>query len=153
MKLVIQRVRRASVSVKNQVVGDIEEGLVILLGVARGDTLSDAQLLAQKIQRLRVFADESGKMNLSVQDMKGSLLVISQFTLLADTSHGGRPSFTGAADPDEARTMYESFIEHLRMLELHVETGVFGATMIVSLENDGPVTFLLESSPHPHQTD
>ncbi len=153
MKLVIQRVRRASVSVKNQVVGDIEEGLVILLGVARGDTLSDAQLLAQKIQRLRVFADESGKMNLSVQDMKGSLLVISQFTLLADTSHGRRPSFTGAADPDEARTVYESFIEHLRMLELHVETGVFGATMIVSLENDGPVTFLLESSPHPHQTD
>ena len=153
MKLVIQRVRRASVSVKNQVVGDIEEGLVILLGVARGDTLSDAQLLAQKIQRLRVFADESGKMNLSVQDMKGSLLVISQFTLLADTSHGRRPSFTEAAGPDDARTLYESFIEHLRMLELHVETGVFGATMIVSLENDGPVTFLLESSPHPHQTD
>ncbi len=125
MKLVLQRVRQASVSVNSQVVGHIKEGLVVFLGVAQSDTQNDALILAKKIKSLRIFADESGRMNQSVQAKNGSVLVISQFTLLADTDHGRRPSFTKAAAPKDAKILYESFIEHLRMVELHVETGVF----------------------------
>ena len=152
MKIVLQRVRQATVSVNDQVVGHIEQGIVVFLGVARGDTLSHANMLAEKIQSFRIFADESGKMNQSLLEVKGSVLVVSQFTLLADTSHGRRPSFSQAAAPDDAKMLYESFIDQLRKLGLHVETGVFGAMMMVSLENDGPVTFLLDSTQSTQQT-
>ncbi len=152
MKIVLQRVRQATVSVKDQVAGHIEQGVVAFLGVARGDTLTHAHMLAEKIQSFRIFTDESGKMNRSLQEIKGSVLVVSQFTLLADTSHGRRPSFSQAAPPEEAKMLYQSFIDHLRKLGLHVETGVFGATMVVSLENDGPVTLLLDSTESSQQT-
>ena len=105
-----------------------------------------AHSLAEKIQCLRIFSDAAGRMNQSLQDVNGSVLVISQFTLLANTRRGRRPSFESAASPDEARMLYESFIQHLRSLNLHVETGIFGATMVVSLENDGPVTLVLDTS-------
>ncbi|MCA9471329.1 MAG: D-aminoacyl-tRNA deacylase [Nitrospirales bacterium] len=146
MKAVLQRVRRASVEVQGELVGNIEQGLVILLGIARGDTMLLAHSLAEKIQCLRIFSDAAGRMNQSLQDVNGSVLVISQFTLLANTRRGRRPSFESAASPDEARMLYESFIQHLRSLNLHVETGIFGATMVVSLENDGPVTLVLDTS-------
>ena len=146
MKAVLQRVRRASVEVKAEVVGSIEQGLVILLGIAQGDTPHTVRSLAEKIQGLRIFSDSAGKMNQSLQDVNGSALVISQFTLLANTSRGRRPSFESAASPNEANALYESFVQDLRSFGLHVETGVFGAMMVVSLENDGPVTLILDTS-------
>ncbi len=148
MKAVLQRVRCATVEVKNRVVGQIHQGLVVLLGVAQDDMLQQAQSLAEKVQSLRIFSDDAGKMNKSIQDINGSVLVVSQFTLLANTERGRRPSFEQAASPDKARNLYESFIQHLRSLGLHVETGIFGAMMIVSLENDGPVTLTLDTNEH-----
>lgn len=144
MKAVIQRVKEASVSVKGKKIAEIGQGLLVLLGVAEGDTEEQAQKLAKKVAALRIMADEQGKMNLSVADVGGELLVISQFTLLADTSRGHRPSFIKAAEPEKARKLYELFVEELRKLDIPVRTGKFGEYMQVDLVNDGPVTILLE---------
>ncbi|MCS7041421.1 MAG: D-aminoacyl-tRNA deacylase [Bryobacteraceae bacterium] len=145
MRAVIQRVSSASVTVDGQVTGAIGPGLLVLLGVGRHDTEQDAEALAQKIIELRVFQDEAGKMNLSLRDTGGSLLVVSQFTLYGDTRKGRRPSFDLAAPPDQARRLYEHFVEAARRLGVRVETGVFQAMMSVSLVNEGPVTFLVET--------
>lgn len=145
MRAVIQRVSSASVTVDGRVEGRIGAGLLVLLGVGRGDTERDAEALARKIVELRVFQDKAGKMNLSVKDTGGSLLVVSQFTLYGDTRRGRRPSFDQAAPPEEARRLYERFVEAVRTEGVAVETGVFQAMMSVSLVNEGPVTFLVES--------
>ena len=144
MRLVIQRVTDANVKVEGKVVGKIEKGYVVLLGVGPNDTTSDAEYLVQKLVKLRVFTDENDKMNLSIKDVKGEVLVISQFTLYADCSGGNRPSFINAAKPDKANELYEYFVEKCREQQVKVETGVFGADMKVSLVNDGPVTIILE---------
>lgn len=145
MKALIQRVSQAKVVVTGETVGAIERGLLVFLGVEAGDTLADLQKLAEKVVRYRVFSDENGKMNLNVQQAGGSLLVVSQFTLAADTRSGLRPSFTPAAAPVLAEEYYQQFCQHCRELGLMVATGRFAADMQVSLTNDGPVTFLLES--------
>ncbi len=146
MKAVVQRVCQARVMVEEQVIGEIKQGLVVLLGVAQGDQESDAQSLADKIRFLRIFSDDTGKMNQSVHDINGAILVISQFTLLANTDRGRRPSFEQAASPDVAQVLYESFIQTLRSHNLNVETGRFGSSMVLSLDNDGPVTLLLDTN-------
>ena len=145
MKAVLQRVKNAAVSVDGKTVGACQEGFLILLGVAEGDTETDAELLAAKIVKLRVFKDENGKMNRSVKDIGGELLVISQFTLLADYRHGNRPDFLASAKPDEANRLYEYFKQLLRRDIPHVDAGIFGADMQVSLLNDGPVTIVMDS--------
>lgn len=145
MEAILQRVSRASVSVDGNVVGRIGQGLVVLLGVASGDTEEDARFLADKISTLRIFADESGKFNLSVQDIQGEILVVSQFTLLADTRKGRRPSFFDAAPPQEARSLIERFADLLRSRGLTAQTGQFQAHMHVEIHNDGPVTIPLSS--------
>lgn len=145
MRAVIQRVSSASVSVDGQIVGSIGAGLLVLLGVGKEDTEQDAEALARKIVELRVFQDEVGKMNLSVKETGGSLLVVSQFTLYGDTRKGRRPSFDQAAPPEEARRLYERFVEAARAEGVRVETGEFQAMMSVNLVNEGPVTFLVES--------
>jgi D-tyrosyl-tRNA(Tyr) deacylase len=145
MRAVLQRVSKAEVEIDGLVVGRISRGFVVLLGVAQGDTERDAALLAQRTLGLRVFADAEGRMNLALDKVGGELLVISQFTLLADTSAGRRPSFTRAAPPDEARRLYEHFISLARESGVKVETGRFGAMMQVTLTNDGPVTIILDS--------
>ena len=144
MRAVVQRVSRASVTVEGEVTGAIERGLLVLLGVGHDDTDERARALAAKIARLRIFGDEAGKMNLSVEDTGGSVLAVSQFTLLADTRKGNRPSFVGAAPPQEANRLYEVFCDALAALGLPVAKGVFGAHMDVDLTNDGPVTIVLE---------
>ena len=138
-----QRVSEARVRVAGQVVGEICAGLCVLLGVARGDGEEQTVRLAAKIARLRVFPDAEGRFDRSLVDIGGSALVVSQFTLLADTAKGNRPSFTGAAPPEEAEPLYERFCEELRRLGIPVRQGVFGASMAVELVNDGPVTILL----------
>lgn len=144
MRAVIQRVSRASVSVTNKEVARIGQGLVILLGVARDDEEQDVRHLAEKIVKLRIFSDENKLMNRSVLDVKGSALIVSQFTLLADTTKGNRPSFIAAAAPDKAKKLYELFIEELKCLGVkQVAEGQFGAYMQVELLNDGPVTIVL----------
>lgn len=145
MKVLIQRVTRGSVSVSGQTVGSISRGLVVLLGVAAGDTEKDVEYLAQKTAGLRIFPDQDGKFNLSVQDIRGELLIISQFTLLADTRKGRRPAFTGAAPPDEAERLYNYYVNLMRDTGLKVETGQFQQHMLVEIINDGPVTILLDS--------
>ncbi|MGQ0811069.1 MAG: D-aminoacyl-tRNA deacylase [Nitrospiraceae bacterium] len=145
MKAVLQRVTRASVEVEKNVVGRIENGLLVLLGVARGDGESDVRYMVEKIQHLRIFSDELGKMNRSLADVKGSILLVSQFTLLGDTTKGRRPGFDLAAAPHEARELYEQVATELRVQGHLVQTGAFGAHMTVALLNDGPVTFLLDS--------
>ncbi|MBA7558578.1 D-aminoacyl-tRNA deacylase [subsurface metagenome] len=145
MKALLQRVTRASVSVGGEVVGRIGQGLVVFVGVATGDTEKDAQYLAQKIASLRIFADEEGRFNLSALDIKGELLVVSQFTLLADTRKGRRPSFIEAAPPAQAEEIFERFVEQARATGLRVETGRFQQYMRVEIHNDGPVTILLDS--------
>lgn len=146
MKLVVQRVSHSSVSVDAQVVGKIDRGYMILLGVGKDDTCADADILAKKVAYLRVFEDENGKMNKSVLDIGGSCLVISQFTLFADCRHGRRPSFINAGNPAEAERLYEYFAAKLKQLGVtDVQTGCFGADMKVDLLNDGPVTILLDS--------
>jgi D-tyrosyl-tRNA(Tyr) deacylase len=125
--------------------GEIEAGLVVLLGVGTDDEESDALHMAEKIAELRIFSDADGKMNLSVQDTRGAVLAVSQFTLFGDCRRGRRPSYTAAARPDAAESLYQAFVHHLRSLGLQVETGVFGAMMEVELVNDGPVTLLLDS--------
>ncbi|MFQ5996367.1 MAG: D-aminoacyl-tRNA deacylase [Dehalococcoidales bacterium] len=146
MKALLQRVTRASVSIDNEEVGRIGKGLVVFLGVAGGDTEKDAQYLAQKIVNLRIFADEEGKFNLSALDIKAELLLVSQFTLLADTKKGRRPSFTEAAAPAQAEELFQYFVEQTRATGLKVATGRFQAYMQVEIHNDGPVTLMLDSS-------
>lgn len=145
MTALLQRVSRASVAVGGIESGRIQNGLLIFLGVKKGDTERDACVLAEKISKLRIFSDENGKMNLSVKDTGGSALVVSQFTLCANYSHGNRPDFLDAAIPARAEELYEYFTARLRDRVGHVETGIFGADMQVSLINDGPVTVILES--------
>ena len=145
MKAVIQRVSRASVQVEHKTVGQIGSGLVILLGVAKGDDETDSRYLAAKISALRIFPDEKGKMNRSLLDIGGSVLLVSQFTLLGQVTKGRRPSFDDAAHPEEAKRLYEQVVEEFRGRGTHVETGIFAAHMQVELLNDGPVTFVLDS--------
>ena len=145
MRAVIQKVSQANVTVENQQVGQIDQGIVVLLGVTHEDTESDADYLAKKITQLRIFEDEQGKMNLSLLDIKGAILSISQFTLYAETKKGRRPSFSKAARPDQAKPLYDYFNEQVRRLGVEVETGEFGAMMDVSLTNDGPVTIVIDS--------
>jgi D-aminoacyl-tRNA deacylase len=144
MRVVVQRVGEARVRVGGAVVGEIGAGLAVLLGVARGDDTEAVVRVAGKVARLRVFADDAGKFDRSLLDIGGAALVVSQFTLLADTAKGNRPSFSGAAPPEEAAPLYERFCAELRALGIEVATGVFGATMAVELVNDGPVTIVLD---------
>ncbi len=144
MKLLIQRVKRASVEVNEQIVGQIGQGLLIFVGVCKGDLKQQAEYLARKAANLRIFEDEQGKMNLSVKDIQGKALVISQFTLAGDCTRGNRPGFESAENPETAKNMYEYFSNCLRAEGIEVENGVFQADMQVSLINDGPVTFILE---------
>lgn len=146
MKAVIQRVSRASVTIDGEIVGSVNQGFLILLGVEQGDTKAEADKLIKKIPVLRIFEDENGKMNLSCLDIAGEMLVVSQFTLCADCSHGRRPSFIGSAPPDIANELYEYFVAQLKNSGVKkVETGRFGADMKVDLLNDGPVTIILDS--------
>lgn len=149
MRVVLQRVKRASVTVSDsdgseRVIGQIDRGLVLLVGFRAGDGAESAAKLARKILELRIFEDDAGKMNRSIADIGGRLLVVSQFTLYGDTRKGRRPSFTGAMPPAEAEAMYRRFVELLEGSQLTVATGVFGAKMEVEIINDGPVTFILE---------
>lgn len=147
MKLVVQRVSSASVKTveDDKIVGKIENGLFVLVGVKKGDILKDADLLAEKLFKLRVMSDENGKMNLSLKDADASLLVVSQFTLYADLRGGNRPSFINAAEPTDARKIYEYFVDKLKEKWLKVETGSFGSYMEIDAKLDGPVTIILES--------
>lgn len=147
MKTVIQRVKSASVTVDGETIGAIDHGLLVLLGVEHGDTDLEVQWLTEKISQLRVFDDHNGKMNLSVLDVKGSILIVSQFTLLADCRRGRRPAFTNAADPKLANQLYQNFIESIRKLGITTQSGRFAADMQVSLINDGPVTLLVDREP------
>jgi len=143
MQGLIQRVTQAKVEVAGEVVGEISQGILLLLGVEKQDTEQSAQKLLHKVSNYRIFTDEQGKMNLSLNDIKGELLVVSQFTLAADTKKGMRPSFSSAGTPEQANTLYEYFIAEAKKAGLTVATGQFGADMQVSLCNDGPVTFNL----------
>jgi D-tyrosyl-tRNA(Tyr) deacylase len=145
MRAVVQRVSSASVEVDRRAVGEIGEGVLVLLGVARDDTQVEADYLADKIVNLRIFNDEQGKMNLSLAETGGAMLVVSQFTLYGDARRGRRPSYIEAAEPEKANTLYEYFVGRVRSRGVRVETGVFQAMMKVSLTNDGPVTILLDS--------
>lgn len=147
MRAIVQRVRQAAVSVQDQVIGEIGPGLVILIGITHGDDESDAQFLAQKIATLRIFEDATGKFNRSVLDVGGSALVVSQFTLYADTRRGRRPDFINAARPELAQPLVERFCALLREQGLAVQTGQFQAKMLVKIHNDGPVTIILDSPP------
>ncbi len=144
MKLVIQRVKRASVEVNKEIIGKIKQGFLVLIGIGPNDTQDEADYLAKKLIKLRVFEDDNGKMNLSIKDINGELLVVSQFTLYADCSAGNRPSFVNAAKPEKANELYEYFIEKCKEENINVEHGEFGADMKVELLNDGPVTIILE---------
>jgi len=146
MRAVVQRVSRAQVTVHGEITGQIGLGLLVLLGVGRDDTEADAIYLAEKIAGLRVFEDAGGKMNLSVQDVGGGVLAVSQFTLYGDVRRGKRPSFAAAAPPEKARQLYEFFVQQIRAVGLPCETGRFQETMKVELANEGPVTILLDSA-------
>ena len=145
MRAVVQRVTAARVEVDDAVVGEIGAGLLVLLGVGKPDTAADAEYLAEKIAGLRIFSDSAGKMNLSLTDTGGAMLAVSQFTLYGDCRKGRRPSFDHAAPGEQARALYEHFVEAARRLGIRVETGTFQAHMAVSLTNDGPVTLIVES--------
>ena len=144
MRLLIQRVSKASVKVEGECVGKINKGFLVFLGITHGDTKDNVDYLVNKLYNLRVFEDENEKMNLSIKDINVEILIVSQFTLYADTSHGNRPSFINAAKPDKANELYEYFIEKAKQTGLKIEAGIFGADMKVELLNDGPVTILLE---------
>lgn len=145
MKALIQRVTNASVSVSNKVIGSIGPGLLVFVGIANDDSENDARYLANKIVNLRIFGNEASEFALSVLEIQGEILIISQFTLLANSWKGRRPSFTEAAPPDRAKALYDSFVVQVRSTSLRVETGVFQEHMMVEIHNDGPVTLLLES--------
>lgn len=144
MKLVIQRVKNSEVAVEGKTVGKINQGFMVLCGIKKTDTKKEVDYLARKLVNLRVFEDENGKMNLSLKDIGGELLIISQFTLYANTKDGNRPSFVEAAKPEEANRLYEYFLKKCTEYGMKVEKGIFGAHMEVSLLNDGPVTIILE---------
>lgn len=144
MRLVVQRVKNAKVDVDNKTVGSIDKGFLVLLGVTHSDTKETADYLVKKLCNLRVFEDENGKMNLSLKDVEGKLLIVSQFTLYADCTGGNRPSFINAAKPDMANELYEYFCNECKNKGIEVQKGIFGADMKVSLLNDGPVTIILE---------
>ena len=143
MKLVLQRVKNASVTIENNLHSQIKKGILILIGIEKGDTESDIIKYAEKVSKLRIFPDENDKMNLSIKDINGEILVVSQFTLAGDCKKGTRPSFDKSAPPEEANRLYELFVQQLKNLDIPVQTGVFGAMMDVALTNDGPVTFIL----------
>lgn len=145
MKLVIQRVSEARVSVNGTTVGAIRTGLVVLVGISKSDTVKDSDYLADKVLGLRIFPDDAGKMNRNIAEAHGAILIISQFTLYGDCRRGRRPSFDGAATPDQALTLYNYFVDLIRKSQVPVETGTFQAMMEVSLVNQGPVTILIES--------
>lgn len=145
MRAVVQRVTKSSVTVDGQITGATDEGLVVLIGVESGDTDSDVRYIADKVSGLRIFEDESEKMNLSVKDVGGSILAISQFTLLGDVRKGKRPSFITAEEPQLANRLYQQVCEHIRGNGIKVETGIFQAHMLVKINNNGPVTILLDS--------
>ncbi len=145
MKALLQRVTQASVTISGEIVGSIGSGLVVLVGVANGDTFKDVQYLAEKTVNLRIFSDKEGKFNLSALDIHGELLIISQFTLLADSRKGRRPSFTDASPPIQAEELFSKFVDEVRGTGLKVETGRFQAHMLVEIHNDGPVTIMLDS--------
>ncbi len=146
MRAVVQRASRASVSVNNKIVGSIDRGLVILLGVSGDDTEKDVLYLADKITHLRIFADDDEKMNLSLKNIQGEMLIVSQFTLYGDCRKGRRPSYSKAANPEKAKLLYQSFIDAVQNDGIRVATGEFQAMMEVKLANDGPVTILLDSN-------
>ncbi|MCD6389939.1 MAG: D-tyrosyl-tRNA(Tyr) deacylase [Desulfobulbaceae bacterium] len=146
MRAVAQRVNRASVSVNNEIIGSIDKGLIILLGVSDDDTEKDVLYLADKITHLRIFADDDEKMNLSLQNIKGEMLIVSQFTLYGDCRKGRRPSYSKAANPEKAKLLYQSFIDAVQNNGIRVATGEFQAMMEVNIINDGPVTILLDSN-------
>ncbi|MBK5251626.1 MAG: D-tyrosyl-tRNA(Tyr) deacylase [Peptostreptococcaceae bacterium] len=146
MRAVVQRVSASSVSVDGKIMGEIEKGLNVLLGVEEGDGPKDSKKMVEKIANLRIFEDDNDKMNLSLLDIKGEMLVISQFTLLGDCRKGRRPGFSDAAKPEPANEIYEMFVEEAKMLGIHVETGVFQTHMMVNIVNDGPVTILVDSN-------
>lgn len=145
MRGVVQRVRKASVTVDGEIIGKIEKGLLVLLGVTHSDSEKEVKWLSKKIKDLRIFEDEDGKMNLGLEDIKGDILVVSQFTLYGDCIKGRRPSFIEAAKPEMANKLYEKFIEELKNYNIKVETGEFGADMKVELLNDGPVTLVIDT--------
>ena len=145
MKVVIQRTSKASVKVDEKIVGQIEKGLVVLVGIGRNDTVDDINTIIQKLINLRIFPDAEGKLNLSLKDINGSILSISQFTLYADVRKGRRPNFTDAAKPDVAEKLYNDFNDLVKKEDISIETGQFGAMMDVDLINDGPITIILES--------
>ena len=146
MRAVLQRVLSASVDINGECVGEIKKGILLLLGIAAGDTENECDYLANKAVNLRIFEDENGKMNKSLCDILGEMLIISQFTLYADCKKGRRPSFVSAAQPELAVPMYERFIENVRVQGVKVQTGRFGADMLISLKNDGPVTIILDTN-------
>jgi D-aminoacyl-tRNA deacylase len=146
MRAVVQRVSRARVAVGGEVQSEIDHGLCVLLGLGRGDDAAAAERLAGRVARLRIFENEEGRFDRSLLDVGGAALVVSQFTLLADTAKGNRPSFTDAAPPEEAEPLYERFCDALRALGIDVATGVFGARMVVEIVNDGPVTIVLDTT-------
>ena len=145
MKVVLQRTKKASVTVDNEVTGSITHGYMLLVGITHEDTMVDVEYCARKVAELRLFEDEEGKMNLSIHEVGGQILSVSQFTLYADTKKGRRPSFTNASRPEHAKPLWDAFNEALKGHGLHVETGIFGADMDVALVNDGPVTIIIES--------
>jgi D-tyrosyl-tRNA(Tyr) deacylase len=145
LRVVLQRVKQAKVTVEEKVVGQIQRGLVLLVGAKKGDKEEDVKYLVDKCVNLRIFEDDQKKMNLSALDVKAEVLVISQFTLYADTRKGRRPSFTHALEPEEAERLYKRFIEHIKAIGIKTESGVFGAKMLVEIFNWGPVTIILES--------
>lgn len=144
MKLVVQRVKKAEVKVDGNIIGKIDKGFLVLIGIKVGDTKEQADYLVKKLCNLRVFSDENDKMNLSIKDVKGKLLIVSQFTLYGDCSQGNRPSFIEAARPEEANPLYEYFCNQCELNNIEVQKGIFGADMKVSLLNDGPVTIIME---------
>ena len=145
MKLVVQRVKKAEVKVDGNIIGKIDKGFLVLIGIKVGDTKEQADYLVKKLCNLRVFSDENDKMNLSIKDVKGKLLIVSQFTLYGDCSQGNRPSFIEAARPEEANPLYEYFCNQCELNNIEVQKGIFGADMTVNITNDGPVTIILES--------
>lgn len=148
MRIVLQRVSRATVRVEQRKITSIDKGIVLLIGIGKGDEVLDLPQLAQKVVDLRIFEDQAGKMNRSLRDVEGEILAVSQFTLYGDTKKGRRPSFSKAASPQEAKPLFDAFISALKAKGVPVKTGVFGAMMEVELVNDGPVTFILELASH-----
>ncbi len=148
MRIVLQRVSRATVRVEQRKITSIDKGIVLLIGIGKGDEVLDLPQLAQKVVELRIFEDQAGKMNRSLRDVEGEILAVSQFTLYGDTKKGRRPSFSKAASPQEAKPLFDAFITALKAKGVPVKTGVFGARMEVELVNDGPVTFILELASH-----